>query len=160
MAHCKASSGLPISVNWTFLLSVTAEALWANTDCLTSLRFWDRKRKSLQCIISLLEIWLNIWDTEVQAGISRSRSPPRLCRELLFCSTECCTGVPLGQQPMYSPVCTPLFCNMLKTTHWSPSVCAVLAMQCITKRGCAHIYTEGDWLCQSRDASCDKNRLL
>ena len=29
-AHSKAHSGLPVSVNWIFLLGVTAEALWAN----------------------------------------------------------------------------------------------------------------------------------
>ena len=32
LAHWKARSGLPISVNWTFSLGVTAEALWAKID--------------------------------------------------------------------------------------------------------------------------------
>jgi len=31
-AHWKVHSGLPISVNWTFLPGVIAEALWANTE--------------------------------------------------------------------------------------------------------------------------------
>ena len=35
---CKARSGLPISVNWTFLLGVVAEELWVKIDWKSA--FW------------------------------------------------------------------------------------------------------------------------